>query len=117
MIDLLLICTALVMHDGDSGRCHTANEESVRVRLVGIDTGEVAPFQRCRKQPRIWACTTGRASGEAATQRARALAAGGAVCRVVAEDRYHRLVAKCEAAGGDIGQTLLDEGLAVRFEQ
>lgn len=115
MTPLVLICATLAFHDGDSGRCHIANEEAVRVRLVGIDAGEVAPFTRCRNQPRIWACTAGRSTAEAATRRARELAANGAVCTVHDTDRYHRLVVSCEADGLDIGQTLLDEGLAVRF--
>lgn len=113
MTPIVLICAALIMSDGDSGRCVTEDGERHRVRLVGIDAGEVAPFTRCRKQPAIWACTTGRAFGAAATDRARALATYGAVCEIEDTDRYRRLVATCTVAGEDIGGALVREGLAI----
>ncbi|QBX38631.1 hypothetical protein E4M02_10950 [Brevundimonas sp. S30B] len=110
----ILICATLAFSDGDSGRCRTADGENHRVRLAGVDAGEVAPHTRCRQQPAIWACsTTGRAYAAPATQRARQLAQGGARCRVEDRDRYGRIVAVCTASGRDIGGTLITEGLAI----
>ena len=118
MSALVLICTALIMSDGDSGRCVTADGERHRVRLAGIDAGEVAPYTRCRQRPTIWACSTqGRNSAARATERARQLAANGATCRVSSTDRYNRLLATCTANGRDIGATLLAEGLVRRYGQ
>jgi endonuclease YncB( thermonuclease family) len=111
---IVLICLSLAMSDGDSGRCRTADGENLRVRLRGVDAGEVAPFTRCRQTPEVWACSsTARAWGDAARSRARDLAADGARCTVVERDRYRRIVAVCTVNGRDLGQTLVREGLAV----
>lgn len=110
----VLICLSLIMSDGDSGRCRTADDEIHRIRLQGIDAGEVAPFSRCRQQPTIWACTpVAREWGDDARARARQLAASGARCTVVNRDRYRRIVATCTVNGRDLGRTLVREGLAV----
>lgn len=94
MSALVLICVTLEMSDGDSGRCVTADGERHRVRLAGIDAGEVAPFTRCRQRPNVWACSPeAKASGPAATARARQLAANGARCTVQSRDRYQRIAA------------------------
>nr|WP_313429332.1 thermonuclease family protein [Brevundimonas diminuta] len=110
----ILICATLAMSDGDSGRCVTANGERHRVRLAGIDAGEVAPFTRCRQRPNVWACSPeAKASGPAATARARQLAANGARCTVQSRDRYQRIVATCTVNGRDLGSILVSEGLAI----
>lgn len=114
MIAAVLICASLAMSDGDSGRCRTADGESHRVRLHGIDAGEVRPFTRCRQSPNVWACSTdARTWGSAARDRARQLAASGARCTVVDTDRYRRNVAICTVDGRDLGATLVREGLAI----
>lgn len=114
MSALVLICTALLMSDGDSGRCVTAEGERHRVRLAGIDAGEVAPYTRCRQRPNVWACSApARASGPQATERARALAANGARCTITDTDRYQRNVARCTVNGRDLGAILVSEGLAI----
>lgn len=114
MISTVLICTALLMSDGDSGRCVTADGERHRVRLAGIDAGEVAPHTRCRLRPDVWACSpVARASADRATQRVRRLAANGARCTVTSVDRYRRNVAVCTVNGRDLGRTLVREGLAI----
>ncbi|MBU1606339.1 MAG: hypothetical protein KKD08_05965, partial [Alphaproteobacteria bacterium] len=70
----ILICLTLAMSDGDSGRCVTADGERHRVRLAGIDAGEVAPFTRCRQRPNVWACSpVARTTGSEAARRARQL--------------------------------------------
>ncbi|GAA0765806.1 thermonuclease family protein [Brevundimonas olei] len=114
MTPIVLICATLLMSDGDSGRCVTADGERHRVRLAGIDAGEVAPFTRCRQRPNVWACSPeAKASGPAATTRARQLAANGARCTVQSRDRYQRIVATCTVNGRDLGAFLVREGLAI----
>jgi len=114
MTPLILICATLTMSDGDSGRCVTADGERHRVRLAGIDAGEVAPFTRCRQRPNVWACSPeAKASGPTATARARQLTANGARCTVQSRDRYQRIVATCTVNGRDLGATLVREGLAI----
>lgn len=114
MSALVLICTALLMSDGDSGRCVTADGERHRVRLQGVDAGEVAPFTRCRQRPDVWACSpVARSTAAVATARARQLASAGARCTVTDTDRYRRNVAVCTVAGRDLGAQLVREGLAI----
>lgn len=114
MTPIVLICATLLMSDGDSGRCHTVDGERHRVRLAGIDAGEVAPFTRCRQRPDVWACSPkARATAGRATERARQLATNGVRCTVQSRDRYQRIVATCTVAGEDIGATLVREGLAI----
>lgn len=111
---LFLICATLAMSDGDSGRCVTADGERHRVRLAGIDAGEVAPFTRCRQRPNVWACSAqARGTAARATERARLLAANGARYTVRNRDRYQRIVATCTVNGRDLGSILVREGLAI----
>ena len=114
MTPLILICATLAMSDGDSGRCITEDGERHRVRLAGIDAGEVAPFTRCRQRPNVWACSPqARATAARATERARQLAANGARCTVQSRDHYQRIVATCTVNGRDLGSILVREGLAI----
>lgn len=112
MTPIVLICATLAMSDG--GRCVTAEGERHRVRLAGIDAGEVAPYTRCRQRPNVWACSPqARATADRATDRARQLAADGARCTVQNRDRYQRIVATCKVNGRDLGSILVREGLAI----
>lgn len=114
MSPIVLICTAMLMSDGDSGRCVTADGERHRVRLAGIDAGEVSPFTRCRQRPNVWACSTvARTTAAQATSRARQLTANGARCTLTDRDRYQRNVAVCTVNGRDLGGILVREGLAI----
>ena len=114
MSALVLICAAFLASDGDSGRCITADRVSHRVRLAGIDAGEVAPFTRCRRSPAVWACSDlARSTADAARTRARQLTANGARCTVADTDRYRRNVAVCTVNGRDLGRILVSEGLAI----
>ena len=109
MIQAIMICAVLAMHDGDSGR-----GDGVAVRLSGIDAPETAPFTRCRQRPTEWACLSyNRRWGAAATARARRLAADGARCTVLDTDQYRRRVVRCEVQGRDMGAILVREGLAI----
>lgn len=108
MIQAVMICAVLAMHDGDSGRC-----DGVPIRLAGVDAGEVAPFTRCRERPDVWACSTGaRSTAAAATRRARQIASAGARCVDTGERSWRRVVARCTVEGRDMGATLVREGLA-----
>lgn len=114
MSALVLICTALLMSDGDSGRCVTTDGERHRVRLAGIDAGEVAPYTRCRQRPNVWACSApARSTAIQASDRARQLATNGARCTVKNRDRFQRIVATCTVNGRDLGAMLVSEGLAI----
>lgn len=114
MIGIVLTCAALVMSDGDSGRCLTDDGVRHRVRLAGIDAGEVAPFTRCRQSPNVWACSpAARSTADAAKARARQLAGNGARCTITDTDRYRRNVAVCTVRGRDLGGTLVREGFAI----
>lgn len=114
MSAVVLICASLFLSDGDSGRCVTADGERHRVRLAGIDAGEVAPFTRCRQRPDVWACSPlARSTASAATARARQLASAGARCTITDTDRYRRTVAVCTVRGRDLGAQLVREGLAI----
>lgn len=114
MIPVLLICASLAMSDGDSGRFITDEGVSHRVRLAGIDAGEVAPNTRCRRSPTVWACSdVARSTATQAQARARQLTANGARCTITDTDRYRRNVAVCTVNGRDLGRTLVREGLAI----
>lgn len=114
MSALVLICATLVMSDGDSGRCVTADGERHRVRLAGIDAGEVAPYTRCRQSPNVWACSSAaRTTADRAKARAVQLTANGTRCTITDTDRYRRNVARCTVNGRDLGAILVREGLAI----
>lgn len=114
MTPLVLICASLLMSDGDSGRCVTADGERHRVRLAGVDAGEVLPHTRCRQSPGVWACSpVAKANANQAGRRARYLTRDGARCTVTDTDRYRRSVAVCTAEGRDLGGQLVREGLAI----
>ena len=114
MSPIILICATLLMSDGDSGRCVTDDGVRHRVRLAGIDAGEVAPFTRCRQRPDVWACqTAARSTAGRAKARAVQLAASGARCTITDTDRYQRNVARCTVNGRDLGAILVREGLAI----
>lgn len=110
---ILLICAKFLASDGDSGRCITADGVSHRVRLAGVDAGEVAPFTRRRRSPTVWACSDlARATATQAQARARRLASNGARCTITDTDRYRRNVAVCTVNGRDLERILVSEGLA-----
>lgn len=114
MTPLILICAVLAFSDGDSGWCHREDGSRVKVRLGGMDAGEIAPYTRCRRQPRIWACSlVAKQFAPIAADRARGLGAFGAHCTQTGTDQYRRPVVTCTVAGEDIGATLVREGLAI----
>nr|WP_303683005.1 thermonuclease family protein [Brevundimonas naejangsanensis] len=114
MTPLILICAVLAFSDGDSGWCHREDGSRVKVRLGGMDAGELPPYTRCRRQPRIWACSrVAKRFAPIAADRARELGAFGARCTQTDTDQYRRPVVTCTVAGEDIGAILVREGLAI----
>jgi len=87
--------------DGD-----TVDIDGIRVRIEAIDTPET---WRAR-------CAAEYALGQRATARLGELLAGRQVTYIGTKiDRYGRVLATVYADGEDVGQTLLNEGLAVRW--
>ncbi len=81
-----------------------------RVRLRGIDAPETR--QTCRRNGRRWAC------GKAATRAMRRLIGRNPVrCEVSGRDRYGRAIAACFAAGRDLQQELVRQGLALAYRR
>lgn len=114
MSALVLLCATLALGDGDSGWCRRTSAENVEIRLAGIDAGEIAPFRRCQRQPRIWACSPiAREFGPIAARRARQLGTTEARCTVTGRDQYRRLVTICTVNGRDLSAQLVREGLAI----
>lgn len=92
---------AVEVVDGDGLRL-----QGVAIRLHGIDAPE--HDQSCQDAGgAIWHC------GKAATDRLAQMIAGTMVtCRELDRDRYDRSVARCEAAGVDLADAMVAEGLA-----
>lgn len=79
-----------------------------RIRLVGMDAPELT--QTCDLGGKPYAC------GEVARDALVSLTRGFAVtCHAQGRDRYGRLLAMCEAAGLDLGASLVRNGLAVPY--
>ena len=98
---------------GVSGDCvvdgDTFRWRGEKIRIADIDTPETHPA-RCAREARL---------GEAATRRLQVLLNAGPVTLADADrphDRYGRRLAVVERGGASIGQMLVDEGLARRWE-
>lgn len=90
--------------DGD-----TIDISGERVRLVGFDTPETYR-SRCDYEKRL---------GDLATARVRELVGGVARIELVllpGRDRYDRLLGRLIVNGTDVGDTLMAEGLARRYD-
>lgn len=89
--------------DGDT--LHVAGE---RIRLLGIDAPESQ--QQCQRAGANWAC------GEESTRQLQSLVGGRTVrCEARDVDRYGRTVAVCRAGSLDLGQAMVQTGMAVAF--
>ncbi|PIB92615.1 thermonuclease family protein [Caulobacter sp. FWC2] len=96
----VIACTAPTVHDGDTLRCGQD-----RIRLFGVDAPEVR---------------RGSAAAEPLAYEARDLLAkltrGRVGCRVVAQDRYGRSVARCwSSASPDINAAMIRSGLTTEW--
>ena len=81
-----------------------------RVRFDAIDAPETR--QTCSRNGRRWAC------GTAATEAMRKLVGRNPVrCEVSRRDRYGRTIAVCFAAGRDLQQQLVRQGLALAYRR
>lgn len=89
--------------DGD-----TLTLDGHRVRLAGMDTPEM--MQVCKRDGADWRC------GVAARSRlAEFLRAGPVTCRTQGTDKYNRWLARCQNSAGDLGASMVREGLAVAY--
>jgi endonuclease YncB( thermonuclease family) len=96
----VIACVAPTVHDGDTLRCGPD-----RIRLFGVDAPEVR---------------RGSAAAEPLAYEARdlliQLTRGRVGCRVVAQDRYGRQVARCwSSATPDINAALIRSGLTTEW--
>ena len=99
-------CRLGYVYDGDTVEM-ICGDESRTVRVQGFDTPET-------KNP---VCTAEAALGARATERLRALVKAGPVTlKSVGEDKYGRILARMTVGGEDVGDVLIREGLAVRYD-
>ena len=91
--------------DGDTIEVH-----SQRIRLHGIDAPESR--QLCRRDGKPWQC-----GKDAANALADKIARRLVTCEDLGRDRYERIIAKCAAAGEDIGRWMVSEGLALAYRR
>jgi endonuclease YncB( thermonuclease family) len=94
---------AIMVNDGDS---LVMNRE--RIRLRGIDAPEY--HQRCDVDGRSYAC-----GAEARRALVDLIGTNEVICRGWERDRYDRLLARCEAAGRDLGEAMVEAGWAVAY--
>ena len=98
-------CPVSYVYDGDTVALDCGGRE-ITARIVGLDTPETRDAH----------CAEELAAGEAATARLREIVAGGAVTyRRRGVDRYGRWLIRLEAAGRDVAQVMIGEGLAVGY--
>jgi len=80
----------------------------MRVRLAGVDAPESR--QRCERGGESWEC------GATATAALQRLTEGQVVrCATLGQDRYERMLGRCEAGEADLGAALVRQGMAVAY--
>lgn len=108
---LLLIIASPVLAQDVSGPARAADGDSldlsgIAVRLHGIDAPELA--QNCERAGVSWPC-----GKEAANKLASLIGRGSVMCEQKDLDDYGRIVAACRVGAVDLGQAMVDAGLAV----
>jgi endonuclease YncB( thermonuclease family) len=113
LLAAMTVCPGLANAQSVSGPARAVDGDTlamtgVRVRLFGIDAPEAS--QTCQRGAGTWAC------GQEATQQLAQLVAGKQVrCERRDTDVYGRMVAICVAGNLDLGQTMVEAGLATAF--
>ncbi len=81
-----------------------------RIRLHGID----APKSRqlCRLDGKPWQC-----GKDAADALAEKIARRPVTCEDLGRDRYKRIIARCTVAGEDMGEWMVQQGLALAYRR
>ena len=100
-------CQITHVVDGDTVDLKCEGRQTERIRLMGYDTPETY-YAECPAEKRL---------GDEATERLRRLAANQPVTRVARSgtDRYERTLASIWLGGVDLSETMVSEGLAVRY--
>lgn len=99
-------CRVSYVYDGDTVAMECGGS-AVRGRIMGLDTPETRNAR----------CTAERRAGDAATRRLRDLVAAGPVAiSRHGHDRYGRDLIRLTVAGRDVADTMVEEGLAVRYD-
>ena len=93
--------------DGDT----LVTADGLTIRILNIDTAEMPPRSQCDAEARL---------ARAAKARLQVLVAGGAVVTLTREgsdlDRFGRSLRKVRIDGRDVGDVLVGEGLAQRWQ-
>ena len=100
-------CQITHVVDGDTLDLKCEGRQTERIRLMGYDTPETY-YAECPAEKRL---------GDEATARLRRLSASQPVTRVARSgtDRYDRALASIWLGGTDLAETMVSEGLAVRY--
>ena len=91
--------------DGDTIEVH-----GQRIRLHGIDAPESR--QLCRSDGKPWQC-----GKDAANALADKIARRPVTCEDLGRDRYKRIIARCTVAGEDLGEWMVQQGLALAYRR
>jgi micrococcal nuclease len=106
-----VLCSNPSVHDGDSLRCGTE-----RIRISNIDAPELAGSPKCEARRRSRSAWCDDAAGEAARRALAGLLAGRRVTIVrIGTDAYGRTLARVYAGDIDVGEWLIERGLARRW--
>ncbi len=91
--------------DGDTIEVHDQ-----RIRLHGIDAPESR--QLCRLDGKPWQC-----GKDAANALAEKIARRPVTCEDLGRDRYKRIIGRCTVAGEDLGEWMVQQGLALAYRR
>lgn len=100
-------CRITHVIDGDTVDLKCSGTEIERIRIMGYDTPETY-YAKCPAEKRL---------GDEATERLRRLSASAPITQVERSgtDRYDRTLARIWIGGIDLAETMVSEGLAVRY--
>lgn len=113
-----VLCSSPAVHDGDSLRCAPPGQgkSAERIRISNIDAPELAGSPKCEARRRSRSAWCDAAAGEAARRALAGLLAGRRVTIVrIGTDVYGRTLARVYADDIDVGEWLIERGLARRW--